>query len=79
MRRNIKQYSSSEEDEILLKVSYKDDTIKVTKPSYEQLFIMNVQLVKENEKLRECNLGLKESLKSFEEVDKCFKIEITKV
>ena len=40
---------------------------------------MSPQLVKENDKLKEHKLALKESLKSLEEIDKLFKIEINKI
>lgn len=39
---------------------------------------MSAELVKENDKLREYNLVLKENLRSHEEVNKSFKIEIIK-
>lgn len=39
---------------------------------------MIAQLIKENDKLKECNLPLKESYKSHEEINKYFKIEINK-
>lgn len=77
--RNMKQLSSNEENEIFLKASYEEDTTKVTKSFYEQLFKMGSQLVKENDKLKEHDLVIKELLESLEEVNKSFKIEITKI
>lgn len=59
----MKNFSSNEEDGIFLKASYEGDTIPGIKPSYAQLFRMNNQLEKENAKLRECTIGLKESLR----------------
>lgn len=79
LREDIKESSSNKEDGVFLEASYEEDTIEVTKPSYKQLFKMNTELVKENDKHRECNLVLKENSRSLEEFNKLLKIEIIKI
>lgn len=59
----MKESSSNEEDETCLKTSYEEETILGFKPSYAHLFRMSDRLVEENEKLRKCTLGIKESSK----------------
>lgn len=59
----MKKSSSIKQDEICIKVSYEADTIPSIEPSYAQLFRMSGRVVKENDKLRECILGLMESVR----------------
>lgn len=75
----MEKSSSNKEDEIFLKTSYEGDTILDIKPSYAQLFRMSDQSVEENNKLRERILSLIESLRYIKEINKSFKIEITKL
>lgn len=70
---------SNEEDEIFLKASFKGDIVPCTNPYYEQLFRMSGCLMEENNKLRECILSLKESLRYLKGTNNSFKIEIKKL
>lgn len=54
--RTIKESSSNKEVEVCLKASYEEDDYEVTKPSYKQLFKINVKYIEENDISKKRNL-----------------------
>lgn len=74
----MKEPSSNEEYEVYSRASYEVDIVPSTNHLTNNYFEWAVTKG-ENNKIRECTLGLKESIIYIEEIIKTFKIETTKI
>lgn len=60
-----------------MKVSYEDDNHELTKLSYKKLFKLSIELIKENDDIKNRNLDLKNHLEFLEKITEMLKYDIT--
>lgn len=70
----FKESSSNEEVEVCLKVLHEKDDHEVTKLSYKMLFKLSDNLIEENDKIKKCNLDLKDYLEFLEDIKETLKL-----